>query len=67
MVTQNGNHTVRVVVVVQFFLQCANLRRAIVELVLERDRSIVSTEHFCTEALHVRLQMLVKVARLVNR
>ena len=52
------------IVMVQLFLHGAVLGRSLVELALESDRGVVSTENLRAEALHVRLQVLVQIAGL---
>lgn len=64
MVTQDGDHTVRMVVRVQFLLNRAFLGRTTVKEILERQRRVVGTEHLRSQALHVRCQMTVERTRL---
>ena len=49
---------------VQLFLHGAVLGCSLVELALESDRGVVSTENLRAKALHVRLQVLVQIAGL---
>lgn len=64
MVTENGDHAVRMVIRIEFLLNCPRLRRALIELLLEGDRGIIGTEHLRGETLHVGLQVLVELRRL---
>jgi hypothetical protein len=53
MVTKDGDHAIGLIVSVQFLLYRRFHRRILVELLLEGDRSVVSTEHLRCETLHV--------------
>jgi ABC-type cobalamin transport system ATPase subunit len=64
MVTQDGHHTICLVVRIEFLLKRSLLRRVLVELLLEGDGSVVGTEDLGCETLHVRRQMLVQRGRL---
>jgi hypothetical protein len=48
----------------ELFLDGVILGRSLVELVLESDRGVVSTGNLRAEAMQVRLQVLVEMARL---
>ena len=53
MVTQDSDHTVGVVVRIQLLLHGSLIGSTLVELLLERYRRVVRTEHFRSQALHV--------------
>jgi hypothetical protein len=58
------HHTIRVIAMLELFLHGTILDRSLVELVLESDRGIVSTENLRAKAVQVRLQVRVQMARL---
>jgi hypothetical protein len=60
MVTKNGHHSIRLIVGIEFFLERRVRKRLVVELFLEGDRCIISTEYFRSETLHVGSKVLVK-------
>jgi hypothetical protein len=58
MVAQNGDHEIRMIIVVELFLQGTILWRSLIQLALERGRGVVGTEDLCAEILRVGLQIL---------
>lgn len=59
MVTQNGHHTVRVIVRIQLLLHGALLWRIPVKQFLEGHRRVIGTENLRGETLHVRREVPV--------
>jgi len=59
VIAKDSNHAIRFIVGRELFEQRSILRGALIELLLEGNRSIVRSEYFGSEALHIRSQMLV--------
>ena len=64
MVTEDGYHAIRVIVCIQLLLNCGDLWRALVQLLLEGYGCVISTKHLGGQALHIRLKMFVQESRL---
>jgi len=60
MVTQDGDHTIGLIIRIHFLLYRSILRRILVQLLLKRYGRVVGTEHLSRQSFHVRLQVLVK-------
>ena len=58
MVTQDGNHTISMVVRVQLLLDSPGCWRTLIKLLLESDRRVIGTEHLRCETLHVLRQVV---------
>ena len=60
MVTEDSHHTIRMVVCFELFLNRPFLRRTFIQLFLESDGGIVSTEHLGSETFHIRGQVFIE-------
>ena len=67
MVAYNCHHTVRIIVMARLSLHGAVLGRSLVELALESDRGVVSTENLHARAVQVRFQVLVQMDGYIKR
>ena len=64
MVTKNGDHSICLIVGIELLLKSGVRKRLVVELVLEGDRRIISTEDLRSETLHVGSKVLVESSSL---
>ena len=53
MVTQDSDETVGFIVCIELLLRCPDFGCDQVELLLERDRGVICTEHLRSQTLHV--------------
>ena len=64
MVTEDGNHSVGLVVCVEFLLDGSIVRGLLVELNLESLRSVEGTENLGGQPLHVSVKVGIQFGRL---
>ena len=60
MITKNSNHSISLIVGIEFFLERRVRQSLVVELFLECNRCIISTEDFRSEALHVGCKVFIE-------
>ena len=66
MVAQDSNHTIGLIVSIEFLLHSCLIGRIIVQLFLESDGGVVCTENFRRQTLHFGGQMFVEKTRLMD-
>ena len=66
MVTEDGDHSIRLVVCVQFLLDGSIVRSLLVKLNLESLRSVEGTKNLGGKSLHVPVKVSVQLGGLPN-
>ena len=64
MVTEDGDHTVGLVVCIEFLLDGSVMRSLLVKLNLESLRGVEGTENLGSKSLHVPVKVAVQLGRL---
>jgi len=66
MVTENGDHSVGLVVCIEFLLDGSVVGSLLVKLNLESLRGVEGTENFGGKSLHVPVEMSIQLGSLFN-